>query len=182
MFLDPRFPWLWLAIITSFVVSVTVYYGAIVSGWYKDPLMHRFRQYGQENPPCPVGRFLDMMGLSSMLLAIMFSGVSRSGILGSGKFMPLLMWMLMFVFWSGSLLVRRYPILSQSLPRWYFHLLQTSSRQERRFIGWAWLRIPRKMRWRLNGDQASFRVWADMVRITVIYGAREANDPWSRWQ
>jgi hypothetical protein len=67
------------------------------------------------------------------------------------------------------------------LPRWYFDLLRRATRQERRHIAYAWLRIPHKMRWRLNGDQASFHVWADTVRITVFYGARDPDDPWELW-
>lgn len=81
----------------------------------------------------------------------------------------------------SDFIVRRHPDLREALPRWYFELLRNATRQERRFIGFAWLRIPRRMRWRLNGDQAAFRTWADTVRITVIYGAYDPNNPWTMW-
>jgi hypothetical protein len=38
------------------------------------------------------------------------------------------------------------------------------------------------MRWRLNSDQKAFGTWADTVRMTVTYGARDPDDPWVTWQ
>ena len=48
-------------------------------------------------------------------------------------------------------------------------------------MAFAWLRIPRRMRWRLNGDQKAFEVWVELLRLTVIYGAFDPNSPWDVW-
>jgi hypothetical protein len=179
--LDPRFPWEITALLALIASAATLYYGAIVGGWYKNPLMGRFRRYGREERPSPLGRFFDLLGLSGLLFTLMTDSLRQSSALASAEYLPAVLLVFTVAAWSGSVAVRANADLSTSLPRWYFDLVRTASRQERRFIGWAWLRIPTRMRWRLNGDQASFQVWADMVRITVIYGARDPDDPWGKW-
>jgi len=96
-------------------------------------------------------------------------------------FPPLVFVVLAVILWGGSLVVGQQRDLRESLPRWYSTLLRIATRQERRQIAYAWLRIPRGMRWRLNGDQASFHVWVELVRLTVIYGAYDPDSPWDQW-
>lgn len=167
-----------------FVVApffLTVYYGAMISGLWKDPLMARFRGYGDEKRIYPLCRFLEWGGLAA-IAGSLFSGevIGPFSYVGA-TFAPLVFFVLALMAFSADVLVRNHSDLRESLPRWYFDLLRTATRQERRFIGFAWLRIPRRMRWRLNGDQAAFRTWADTVRITVIYGAYDPNNPWITW-
>jgi len=160
---------------------LAVYYGAIISGLCKDPLMARFRGYGSERRVYPLCRFLEWGGLAA-LTGGLFSGAVISPLSYIGAtFAPLAFFVLALMAFTADFFVRRHPDLRESLPRWYFELLRTATRQERRFIGFAWLKIPRRMRWRLNGDQEAFRTWADIVRITVIYGAYDPNNPWSTW-
>lgn len=162
-------------------VSFTVYYGALISGLWKDPLMARFRNYGDERRVYPLCRFLEWAALAAFMGGL-FSGDALSPYTYTGAtFAPLTFFVLMFMALVTDIIVRRHPDLRESLPRWYFELLRTATRQERRFIGFAWLRLPRRLRWRLNGDQAAFRTWADTVRITVIYGAYDPNNPWTTW-
>jgi hypothetical protein len=174
-------PWcsLWLLILIS--TASVAFYGAVVGGIYKDPLLARFRAYGEERRPYPVCRFLEVAALWCVLIAILLGTLTSPYSYWRSAFPPLILLVLGAMSFGTSLFVRRQPALREALPRWYYDLLHNANRQERRFIGWAWLRIPRKMRWRLNGDQAAFHVWADMVRITVIYGARDPDDPWAVW-
>ena len=97
------------------------------------------------------------------------------------SFAPVIFVVFAFMAFGASLLARQKPVIRESLPRWYFELLRTTTRQERRTLGYAWLRIPWRLRWRLNGDQVAFGVWVDMVRLTVIYGAHDPNNPWELW-
>jgi len=143
--------------------------------------MSRFRQYGEERRPYPVCRFLEVACVFCFLLGLMVRIVTSQSVVFQDSLAPLSLWVLAGMLLASSLFIRRRPVLRESLPRWYYELVKVATRQERRFLGFAWLRIPRKMRWRLNGDQAAFKVWADMVRITVIYGARDPDDPWALW-
>jgi hypothetical protein len=169
--------WTIILVATGFVF----YYGAVVSGTYKDPLMARFRRYGEEHRSYPICRFLEVAGVWCITIAILLSNVTSTFSYWRSVFPPIIMIVLALMCFGAALTIRRQPALRELLPRWYHDLLVTATRQERRFIGWAWLRIPRRMRWHLNGDQKAFRVWADMVRITVIYGARDRDDPWAIW-
>lgn len=162
-------------------VCFTVYYGALVSGLWKDPLMARFRGYGDERRIYPLCRLLDWIALTAFVGGMFSGDVLSPYSYTAATFAPLTFFVLMTMALVADIIVRRHPDLRASLPRWYFELLHNATRQERRFIGFAWLRLPRRLRWRLNGDQAAFRTWADTVRITVIYGAYDPNNPWTTW-
>ncbi len=84
-------------------------------------------------------------------------------------------------FIAGTAVIYAKPTLRTSLPVWYAQLMVDASPQEQRHLGWAWLRLPRRLRWRLNGDQHAFHVWADMVRLTSVYGAYDKDSPWHKW-
>lgn len=178
---DPRFPWLAVGALALAATGMLVYYVAVISGWYKDSLMGRFRSYGAERRPAPLLRLLEILGWWSLMLSSMFDSLVRTNHWTDVRYMPVIFFALMIMAWGGNLLIRRVPSWREALPLWYYNLLRDATRQERRLIAFAWLRIPAKMRWRLNADQASFQVWADTVRITVIYGARDPDDPWAKW-
>jgi len=181
MLFDDRCLLLIVAISTLVAAVAAFYWGAIVSGVYKDPMMARFRQYGEERRPYPICRFLESVGVLSGAIAILMSSLTTPGSYISGVFPPLIFTIMSIFAFVGDYLLHRKPEYAQLLPLWYWELLRDSTRQERRFMGYAWLKIPRAMRWRMNGDQTAFRVWADMVRISVIYGARDPDDPWRIW-
>lgn len=171
---------MWLAALLS--GAVALYYGAIVSGLFKDSLMAQFRRYGDERRPAPLVRFLLAAGLCCFALASVLGVLMDTRSFVRTVFPPLLLLLLTLICWGGAALVTQDEGLRESLPRWYFTLLRTTSRQERRHIGYAWLRIPFRLRWRLNADQASFVVWVDLVRLTVHYGAYDPDSPWNKWQ
>jgi hypothetical protein len=178
---DPRFPWLGIGAITVFLTGLMGYYIAVLGGWYKDPLMRHFRSYGAERRASPLPRLLIVFGWWCLLATSMLDSLVRANqfeTLAPGRVILL---GLMVMAWAAALVIRRRPALREALPRWYADLLRDATRQERRFIGYAWLRIPDGMRWRLNSDSAAFQTWADTVRITVTYGARDPDDPWAKW-
>jgi hypothetical protein len=159
----------------------TCYYAAVLSGMYKDPLLARFRIYGEEKRPYPLCRFLEVAGGWCIVLSMLVSRMDKSKYFFLSGYTDVSLAALATVLLVGSAIVWGWRAPRESLPLWYYRMLHTCTRQERRFIGYAWLRIPIRMRWRLNGDQAAFRVWTDMVRLTVIYGAYSPDNPWQRW-
>jgi hypothetical protein len=170
---------LWICLLIA--ASVTLYYGAVVSGLYKDPMMARFREYGEERLIYPVCRLLGAVGASALLLALLISILWSPQSYMRRMFPPMVFFVLMVVAWGTSLFIYRRPFLREALPRWYFFLLRNATRQERRQLGYAWLRLPRKMRWRLNSDQKAFGVWVELLRLTVIYGAYDPKSAWDTW-
>jgi len=158
---------------------------AIVGGIYKDPLLARFRRYGPEEDE---RRFTPLVVLLALSGAWCISGItvlrslSRYGALVSTNSPTTILVVLAFMAFGAAVFVNNQGYLREALPVWYYQMLQTATREERRFIAYAWLRLPRRMRWRLSGDQRAFGVWADMVRIAFIYGAYDPNSTWDRWQ
>ena len=170
-------PWTVVWLLTLGLSGYALYAGAVASGMFKDPLMSRFRVYGEERRIYPICRFLEAAGLASLMLSMLIANTP----LFQTSFAPVIFVVFAFMGFAASVIARPKPVLRESLPRWYFELLRTTTRQERRTLGYAWLRIPWRLRWRLNGDQAAFSVWVDMVRLTVIYGAHDPNNPWELW-
>ncbi len=148
------------------------YYGAILLGVYKDSLMALFRIYGEERIVYPLARFLLALGLLCLILIPLIPGRMTGGILVALGSLVL----------AFSFATTRVPVLRDALPRWYYALLQETDRQERRAIAYAWMRLPLRTRLRLNGDSYAFAIFVDEVRLTVVYGARDPNDPWETWQ
>jgi hypothetical protein len=170
-----------LWILLAVTGSATTYYAAIVGGLFKNSLLAQFRKYGEEQRVYPICRLLNVAGATSLALAMLIPRLAAPFGYYRRLFPGAVFTLLALTLWGASLLVYQRPALREALPFWYFDLLRTASRQERRHIGYAWLRIPRAMRWRFNGDQQAFRVWAELVRLTVIYGAYDPESPWTIW-
>jgi hypothetical protein len=180
MILDPRYPWLAMGFLTLIATGALLQRAAVAFGLFKDPLMARFRLYGPETPFSPLARFLDMLGVWSLLMASMSDALVANR-RGSWEYTPVMFLAVMLMAFTGSYLTRHHDGLRHAMPPWYGELMREATRPERRHIAYAWLRIPRKMRWRLNADQASFRVFVELVRLTFHYGARDPDDPWAMW-
>lgn len=160
----------WLLVLVLW--GVLSYYGAILGGWFKDPMMAQFRRYGPPEPYYPLTRFLLVLG---MVCVIGAPAIPNSW-LGAVFFV-----LGLFIVIS-SLAAYRLRGVREVLPLWYFRLQKDTSREERRAIAYAWLRLPLRTRLRLNGDHYAFQTFIDEVRLTVIYGARDPDDPWEMWQ
>ncbi len=178
---DPRYPWLAVAFLTLVASGGLVYYAAIVVGFYKDPLMARLRLYGSETHYSPLCRFLLLLGTWSLMVSSMLDSLTMNS-RSTWLYAPAVFLTIALMAFGFSLIAYQRLTWREAFPRWYDDLLHGASRQERRQIAFAWLRLPAALRWRLNGDQASFRVWTDMVRITVFYGARDPDNPWAVWE
>lgn len=179
--LDPRYPWLAVSFLTLIATGALVYYLIVASGLFKGSLMAHFRSYGPDKPLYPFSRLLDTLAVWSLMVSSMLDSLTMES-RTDWVFAPAVFFSISLMAFAGSAITRWRPELRESLPRWYHELLVDSTRLERRHLAYAWLRIPRRMRWRLNSDQASFRVWADMVRLTAFYGARDPDDPWLKWK
>lgn len=175
------FPRLFLWTILLFAGGATIYYGAVISGMFKNPLMAHFRRYGEDLNLYPVCRLLAAAGLFCLMIAMLMYNIMQPTSYFYRLFPPSLFLILTIIFFGANLLIRRQPTLREALPVWYHDLMHNSTRQERRQLAFAWLRVSYRLRWRLNSDQSSFRVWAELVRLTVIYGAYDPKSAWDNW-
>lgn len=162
-------------------VSFTLYHAAIAGGLYKEPLLAEFRKYGSEPMIYPICNVLMSAGLCCLALTLFAPIVIARGSFLARLLPGAILTVLGVILIGTSIFLHQQPGLRTTLPLWYSTLLKESTRQERRHIGWAWLRLPLKMRMRLNGDNKAFAVWVELVRLTVIYGAYDPNSPWHRW-
>ena len=76
--------------VTLVVSTVTLYYAAIISGLYKDPLLARFRRYGEERQPYPVVSFLMSFGTWCVLVSFIIRTITQSSVLLGGTQTPLI--------------------------------------------------------------------------------------------
>ncbi len=170
-------------VLMLFVIAggLTLFHAAIAGGLYKEPLLAEFRRYGEEPRIYPPVNLLLAAGFSAFTLVLIVPLLLAQNSFFARLVPGVVFVVLAVIFFGAAAFVYRHPTLRTALPLWYAELLENASRQERRHIGWAWLRLPRLMRLRLNGDNKAFAVWADMVRLTVIYGAYDPDSPWHRW-
>lgn len=180
-FLLIAMPGLGFQLLSVMLGCYTLYYMAIAGGLVKDPLLDYFRRYGDAEPAHPLVSLLFFAAIFCFSLVMTVPYIFLPG-----SFLASLLSRFIFValglfFIAGTAVAYAKPRLRTALPLWYAQLVVNASRQERRHMGWAWLRLPRRMRWRLNGDQRAFHVWADMVRLTSIYGAFDKDSPWHKW-
>jgi uncharacterized membrane protein len=170
---------LWMLLVAC--GGATFYYGAIVSGLYKNSMMAHLRKYGEERLAYPICRFLNVLGICCLALALTIPTLFDPTSYTYRLLPPVMFVVLAFLSFGSSLAANQNTTVRQALPLWYHDLLLSTSRQERRHIAFAWLRIPHQLRWRLNADQKAFRAWAELVRLTVIYGAFDPDSPWDLW-
>ncbi|MBI5959646.1 MAG: hypothetical protein HY866_12970 [Chloroflexi bacterium] len=170
---------IWFGFLTT--SAAVFYYGAILSGVYKHPLMAQFRRYGEEWIVSPVCRLSLAMGACLLTASLLIRDQLLPTSYFYRMFPPSNLFVLALASFASYFVLKSRPALRLTLPMWYHEMLIYTSRQERRQIAFAWLRVPRRLRWRMSGDQASFRVWAELVRLTVIYGAYDPDDPWDHW-
>jgi hypothetical protein len=174
LLLSPYTFWGSIALLATGVVA---YQGAIVAGTIKGPVMAYFRRYGEEEDFFPLCRFLDVVMGWGIALTLFASNTDVLPV----SFAPVSFLLMGLLAGGASYLVRQFPEWRESLPYWYAAMMRETTQSERRAIAYAWLRISRQMRWRFNTDQASFWSWVDLVRLTIIYGARDPDDPWKVW-
>jgi hypothetical protein len=158
-------------ILSAGLVVVVFYQVAILTGLYKDSLMADFRHYGEERKSYPLPRFLWLLAALCFLLSLYVQVF----------WLSTTMIALALVIALAAYTVTRMPRIREALPLWYDRLMLEATRQERRAIAYAWLRLSRRTRMRLNGDGYAFQVFTDEIRLTVIYGARDPDDPWAIW-
>lgn len=147
--------------ITYFMVRIIL----IVIGVFKGPVLAASHRYGDaERLFEALPQLLLWTGLWSVGAGVMVTVVAPNAFFPFQTFGTILL--------LGALFTRAYPQVGLRYfryPRWYFRLLENTSRYERRRIAYMWLKLSPKLRRVYNSNTHAFREWADFVILSTIF-------------
>jgi hypothetical protein len=152
---------MWLNIVILLIcIFFTLRALVITVGWWKEPILGKFRSYGAEAISYPVVQFAAWLYATVIVFVLMLYPRRTPGVV---MFASLIL--LFIILW-----VRNYPETAKGLldrlpiyPIWHRKLREYTSRYERRRIGYLWLRLPQHLRALLNRHDEIFLQWADFV-------------------
>lgn len=135
----------------------------IVLGYYKEPILKAFQNYGEEIPFSPL---LDIVIWGLMFFYLIFLIVLPSSfIIALGILSALIGGQ---IYYRVKEKVFNHPDVFMQYPHWYRDLVDRTSREERRRLAYMWLSLPIRTRMLYNTRDDAFQHWADLV---VISGA-----------
>lgn len=134
----------------------------VTLGYYKEPVLSAFQQYGDEVAFSPL---LDMLLWGSLLMFMMFLAIIPSALLIMTG--VILFSVAGFTYWQLKDKVLNYPTFFLQYPRWYRDIVDHTSREERRKISYMWLGLPLRTRLLYNAHEDAFRRWVELVVISV---------------
>jgi hypothetical protein len=151
-----------LLIITLIALTMTIRSLLVVIGAYKDPILASFEDYGNERIFSPM--------FSLMLWSLLLAYTALYWYLEAGIAVALGIMLGVPVaafkdnFYS---FLDRHPMLFRTFPRWYYELVKTTDREERRRLAYMWLRLPIKTRMIYNSQISLFKQWVEQVILTI---------------
>lgn len=149
------------AIASLFLVRMIL----VVTGVVKDPVLRAAYPYGDAERLYEVlPQLLLWTGLWTIGAGVLITAVLPSGFMVFQTVGGILLLL--------ALISRAYPDIGLryfQYPRWYFVLLEHTTRYERRRIAYMWLRLPPRLRFVYNSNTHAFRQWADMVILSTIF-------------
>lgn len=146
-----------------FIVSVLFIRATLITlGFYKEPVLHAFQQYGEEVGFSPL---LDMFlwgGILAYMIFLAFVPSTFLIILGviTGVAMTTF-------YWRIKANIMNYPTFFLLYPRWYYDIIDRTSREERRKLSYMWLGLPLRTRLLYNTRDDAFEMWVELVVISV---------------
>lgn len=157
-----------LALILLLVsIALLIRTGLIMTGVWKEPILHTFEKYGDvETVYYPLPSLLLWSGVLIISTTPWMMAPLRSWV-------PLVVPGIALIYASYHAYIhpeiaKQYPHIFMSYPRWYFELRERTTRYERRRIAYMWLCLPRRMQWAYNGSDPAFNQWADLVIMATM--------------
>lgn len=162
------------ALLIATVVSVFFLFRTILVlvGYYKVPVLNALETYG------PVEKlYLPLLPLTAWSGALAFlSGLWLGRHTMAAYVMATLGVLLLLAAgfgYNSYETISRYHFRLLPYPRWYYNLLDRTTRYERRRIAYMWLSLPWRLRLTLNSSDHLFDIWADYVILGTV---REEED------
>jgi len=151
-------------LVIVFLVVLLLFFRAsmVTLGYYKEPVLSAFQQYGEEVGFSPL---LEMILWGSVLAYMLFLALVPSSLL-------IMLGVLLFTifvatYWQIKENIMDYPDVFLQYPRWYRDIVDHTTREERRKISYMWLGLPLRTRLLYNTREDAFRKWVELVVISV---------------
>ena len=153
------------AIVFLLVVAVSIMFlrACLVSlGYYKEPILAAFQQYGEEVGFSPLFEAIVWGCFLAYLIFILLVPSSILILLGVMSFVTFVM-----LYWRIKDSVMQYPDFFLRFPNWYREIVRHTSREERRKLSYMWLGLPLRTRLLYNAQHNEFRKWVELVVLSV---------------
>ncbi len=134
----------------------------VTLGFYKEPILSAFQQYGDEVGFSPLFEAC-VWGLAMAYLIFVFL-VPSSFLILIGVFAFVLFVML---YWRVRDSVMQHPNIFLRFPTWYREIVDHTTREERRKLSYMWLGLPLRTRLLYNAQHEEFRKWVELVVLSV---------------
>ena len=153
-----------LILILIFMTACVLFVRALLVafGFYKEPVLAAFQQYGDEVGFSPL---LDMFLWGSVVAYLIFVAVVPSSMLILVGVVSIVLFVT--VYWQVKDSIMDHPEIFLQYPRWYRDIVDHTSREERRKISYMWLGLPFRTRLLFNAREDAFRKWVELVVISV---------------
>jgi len=134
----------------------------VTLGFYKEPILTAFQQYGDEVGFSPLFESLAWGGVLAYLLFVVLAPSSFLVLIGVFCFV-----MFVMLYWRIRDSVMRHPQVFLRFPNWYREIVDHTTREERRKLAYMWLALPLRTRLLYNAQHEEFRKWVELVVLSV---------------
>ena len=153
------------SIVPLIIVTVSVFFlraCLVTLGYYKEPILSAFQQYGDEVGFSPI--FESCAWGSALAYLIFILLVPSALLILIGVFFFIL---LVMVYWRVKDSVMEHPGILLRFPSWYREIVEHTTREERRKLSYMWLGLPLRTRLLYNASHEEFRKWVELVVLSV---------------
>lgn len=134
----------------------------VTLGYYKEPILSAFQQYGDEVGFSPLFESLAWGLVLAYMIFVLLAPSSFLVLIGVFLFVGFVM-----LYWRIKDSVMDHPSVFLRFPSWYREIVDHTSREERRKLSYMWLGLPLRTRLLYNADHAEFRKWVELVVLSV---------------
>ena len=151
-------------LVIIFIISCLLFLRAVLItfGYYKEPVLSAFQQYGDEVGFSPL---LDMLLWGSVIAYLIFVALVPSSMLILFGILSIILFTSLY--WQVKDKIMNHPEIFLQYPKWYRDIVDHTSREERRKISYMWLGLPFRTRLVFNAREDAFRKWVELVVISV---------------
>ena len=145
------------------IVSIMFLRACLVTlGYYKEPILTAFQQYGDEVGFSPLFESIMWASTLGYLVFVLLVPSSFLVLLGIIAFVSYIM-----LYWKVKDNIMNYPEVFLRFPSWYRDIVDHTSREERRKLSYMWLGLPLRTRLLYNAQHNEFRKWVELVVLSV---------------
>ncbi len=156
-----------LFVVTAASIIFLVRSTLILVGYWKEPIIRSFSEYGPREKMYMPGQGLMAWGAALSFCTGLWAGGYPSFSVTLTTF-AIFVWLVVALGYTYTEQAELIHLKILRYPRWYHDLRERTTRYERRRIGYMWLYLPWRARLSYNSSDALFMLWADFVIMGTI--------------